>query len=74
MWVTGASRATFDIRDAEACRRHAAGVSAIVHCAAVVGPARSRIDPLLTLAVNVNGTAHLLVVADDRWWVVGVYD
>ena len=60
MWVDGASRATFDIRDAEACRQYADGARAIIHCAAVVGPARSRIDPQVTLGVNVNGTANLL--------------
>ena len=63
MWVEGAGRATFDVRDADACRRHAEGVRAIVHCAAVVGPARSRVDPQVTLAVNVNGTANLLEAA-----------
>jgi nucleoside-diphosphate-sugar epimerase len=63
MWVKGAGRATFDIRDAGACRRHAEGVKAIIHCAAVVGPARSRIDPQVTLGVNVAGTANLLEAA-----------
>jgi nucleoside-diphosphate-sugar epimerase len=63
MWVKGARRATFDIRDADACRQNAKGVQAIIHCAAVVGPARSRIDPQVTLAVNVNGTANLLEAA-----------
>jgi nucleoside-diphosphate-sugar epimerase len=62
-WVIGGERVTFDIRDAAACRSHATGFDAIVHCAAVVGPARSRIDPLVTLAVNVEGTANLLEAA-----------
>jgi len=63
MWVEGPARLTFDIRDAHACIRHAEGASAIVHCAAVVGPIRARIDPQVTLAVNVNGTANLLEAA-----------
>ena len=63
IWVEGPSRVTFDIRDAEACLRHAEGAAAIVHCAAVVGPIRARIDPQVTLAVNVNGTANLLEAA-----------
>ena len=63
MWVAGAERATFDIRDAGACERHVQGVGAVIHCAAVVGPARSRTDPRLTLTVNVGGTANLLEAA-----------
>lgn len=63
MWVEGASRLTFDIRNADACLRHAEGAAAIVHCAAVVGPVRARTDPQVTLAVNVNGTANLLEAA-----------
>lgn len=62
-WVEGTDRVTFDIRDAAACGEHVAGVDAVVHCAAVVGPARSRIDPLVTLSVNVGGTANLLQAA-----------
>lgn len=62
-WVRGAERATFDIRDKSACRDNARGVAAIIHCAAVVGPARARADPLLTLDVNVAGTANLLQAA-----------
>lgn len=63
MWVKGAARVTFDIRDVTACRQHADGVTAIVHCAAVVGPTQSRLDPQVTLSVNVNGTANLLEAA-----------
>jgi protein ImuB len=33
------------------------------------GGTRARVQVLCD-----DGTAHLLVVADDRWWVVGVYD
>ncbi|MGL4443997.1 MAG: NAD-dependent epimerase/dehydratase family protein [Alsobacter sp.] len=70
-WTPGRNRAaaaetvTFDIRDAGACRAHAAGVRAVVHCAAVVGPVRARVDPLATLAVNVTGTANLLQAAHE---------
>lgn len=63
LWANDAGRVTFDIRDVEACRTHAAGCAAIIHCAAVVGPIRARTDPQLTLAVNVNGTANLLEAA-----------
>ncbi len=63
LWAEGDERVSFDIRDAQACREHVRGVDAIVHCAAVVGPARSRVDPQQTLAVNVNGTANLLEAA-----------
>lgn len=63
MWVNGAARTTFDIRDAAACTEQSLGMQAIVHCAAVVGPTRSRLDPQVTLAVNVNGTANLLEAA-----------
>jgi len=63
MWVRGAERASFDIRDKQACLEHARDCAAIVHCAAVVGPARSRRDPSFTLDVNVTGTANLLEAA-----------
>lgn len=63
LWSPGGERVTFDIRDPQACLAHARGVDAIVHCAAVVGPARARVDALQTLAVNVNGTANLLEAA-----------
>lgn len=63
MWIDGVERVSFDIRDKAACIDHAADVVAIVHCAAVVGPARSRVDPLFTLDVNVTGTANLLEAA-----------
>ena len=54
---------TFDIRDVAACMEHARGVNAVVHCAAVVGPSAALADPLVTLAVNVTGTANLLEAA-----------
>ena len=65
MWFKEASRAVFDVRDAEACREAASGAAAVIHCAAVVGPQRARTDPQLTLAVNVNGTANLLEAVHD---------
>ena len=60
IWIKGAEQVSFDIRDKSACMRHAGGVDAVIHCAAVVGPARSRVDPSITLDVNVTGTANLL--------------
>lgn len=70
-WPAGRDRAppgervTFDICDPAACRAQARGVRAVVHCAAVVGPQRARVDPLATLAVNVGGTANLLEAASE---------
>ncbi len=63
LWAEGDERVAFDVRDLQACREHAHDVAAIIHCAGVVGPARSRVDPLQTLAVNVTGTANLLDAA-----------
>lgn len=63
LWVEGARMSTFDIRDASACLAHADGATAIIHCAAVVGPVRARLDPKVTLSVNVDGTANLLEAA-----------
>lgn len=63
LWAKETARLTFDVRDAEACLKHTVGCTAVVHCAAVVGPVRARTDPQLTLAVNVNGTANLLEAA-----------
>jgi UDP-glucuronate 4-epimerase len=55
--------ARFDVRDADAGARLAAQCSAIVHCAALVGPSRCRETPLLAVAVNVQGTGNLLELA-----------
>jgi len=66
LWAPGDEQASFDVRDIDACREHARGVEAIIHCAAVVGPARARVDALATLAVNVTGTANLLEAAQER--------
>lgn len=62
-WAPADEHLSFDIRDADACREHVQGASAVIHCAAVVGPQRARVDPLATLAVNVTGTANLLEAA-----------
>lgn len=60
LWASPDETATFDIRDRAAGREAMRGVEAVIHCAAVVGPARSRVDPLVTLDVNVTATAALL--------------
>ncbi|MCR6670749.1 NAD(P)-dependent oxidoreductase [Devosia ginsengisoli] len=65
IWIKGAEQVGFDIRDRQACRRYAEGALAIIHCAAVVGPIRSRVDPSITLDVNVVGTANLLEAARE---------
>jgi len=63
LWSQGDEQVSFDVRDPSACSQHLQGVTAVIHCAGIVGPARSRVDPLQTLAVNVNGTANLLQAA-----------
>jgi nucleoside-diphosphate-sugar epimerase len=63
LWASGDEHVTFDVRDLAACLEHTRGVTAVVHCAGIVGPVPSRVDPLQTLAVNVNGTANLLQAA-----------
>jgi len=63
VWIGGVDRLSFDVRDRDACLAAAEGTTAVIHCAAVVGPVRARVDPLLTLDINVNGTAHLLEAA-----------
>ena len=47
VWISGVERISFDVRDRAACMAAAEGTTAVIHCAAVVGPARSRIDPLI---------------------------
>lgn len=63
MWIEGPDRLSFDMRDRAACRDAVAGIRAVIHCAAVVGPARARADALVTFDVNVGGTAALLEAA-----------
>jgi nucleoside-diphosphate-sugar epimerase len=60
VWCPGDEQVTFDVRDPVACRTALEGAAAVIHCAAVVGPERARRDALLTLDVNVRGTANLL--------------
>ena len=62
-WAGAAERITFDIRDADACLAACDGISAVVHCAAVVGPAPAKADPRSALDINVTGTANLLAAA-----------
>ncbi|MCL4188690.1 MAG: NAD(P)-dependent oxidoreductase [Rhodobacteraceae bacterium] len=62
-WAPAAERIAFDVRDGAACRTAAAGVRAVIHCAAVVGPAAARADAAAALAVNVTGTANMLEAA-----------
>jgi nucleoside-diphosphate-sugar epimerase len=49
-----------DLRDAQARRRALAGVSSVVHLAAIVGDPACAHDPALSDAVNVQGT-HALI-------------
>lgn len=60
IWVSGCETATFDVRDVAACAEAVKGVDAVIHCAAVVGPARAKASARITLDVNVVGTANLL--------------
>jgi len=59
-WAPADEWIAFDIRDDAACTAACVGVSAVVHCAAVVGPTPARADPRTALDVNVTGTANLL--------------
>jgi nucleoside-diphosphate-sugar epimerase len=54
-----------DIRDLDACRRACAGVTFVLHLAALGSVPRSMHDPAVSLAVNVTGTANLLAAARD---------
>lgn len=60
VWVNKVEQITFDLRDRSAAAAHVARADAVIHCAAVVGLHRARLDPLVTLDVNVGGTAGLL--------------
>lgn len=52
-------RVAGDVRDAAAVRAAAAGCDAIVHLARLVGDPACALDPGLTRAINVDGTAHV---------------
>jgi len=54
-----------DIRDPEACREAADGVSYVFHQAALGSVPRSLEDPGTTIDVNVGGTARVLAAARD---------
>jgi nucleoside-diphosphate-sugar epimerase len=60
VWISDVERVTFDLRDTHAAAEHADGTDAVIHCGAVVGLHRARIDAMITLDVNVGGTAGLL--------------
>ncbi len=52
-----------DVRDADAVRRAAEGCDGVVHLARLVGDPACALDPVLTRAVNVEGTRHVLAAA-----------
>lgn len=54
-----------DLRDPEVCRRACAGVSTVLHVAAMPSVPKSVADPVASHDHNVNGTFHLLVAARD---------
>jgi len=54
-----------DLRDLDTVRRAVAGTTWVFHQAALPSVARSVEDPLLTDAVNVQGTLHVLLAARD---------
>ena len=56
---------TADIRDRCAMRAAATGCEAIVHLARLVGDPACALDPKLTRAINVDGTATVAAVAVD---------
>ncbi len=59
----GVEVVTGDVTDAEDVRHGAAGTSAAVHCAALLGGASQHMDQFQ--AVNVDGTRHVLDVAEQ---------
>jgi len=61
--VPGGRFVEADIRDRAAVRDAVAGVDAIVHCAAIVGPKPANADPALATEVNVTGTLAVLEAA-----------
>lgn len=54
-----------DIRDIETCRTAAEGVKCVLHQAALPSVPRSIEDPLLTNAINIQGTLNLLLASRD---------
>ena len=54
-----------DLRDLDACRRACDGVEIVFHQGALGSVPRSMKDPATSVAVNVSGTANLLMAARD---------
>ena len=54
-----------DIRDLEAIRPQFSGADYVIHAAALPSVPRSIADPLITNAVNIDGTLNVLVAARD---------
>jgi nucleoside-diphosphate-sugar epimerase len=55
-----------DVRDRETCLRACEGVAVVFHQAALPSVPRSIADPLLSHAVNADGTLQMLVAARDQ--------
>lgn len=66
--VAGAEFRVADLLDDTALSQAVDGCEAVIHCAALVGPAAGRADPLRAVDVNVRGTALLL----DRARAAGI--
>jgi len=64
--IAGSDFIEGDIRDEDALARAMDGCDAAIHCAAIVGPAAGKADPLRAVDVNVKGTAKLLEAARKR--------
>ncbi len=52
-----------DVRDRVALAEAAAGATHLIHCAALVGPAPAKADPVRAVEVNVGGTSNMLELA-----------
>ena len=55
-----------DIRDIEICQKACAGMSYVIHQAALGSVPRSINDPITTNEVNINGFLNMLVAARDQ--------
>jgi nucleoside-diphosphate-sugar epimerase len=65
-WVPGAAEfVEGDIRDIDACHRAAAGMDAVLHCAAMSrsGPSQEHLD--VCTQSNIAGTQNMLLAARD---------
>jgi len=54
-----------DVRDADSMRAATRGVDAVVHLARLVGDPACALDPALTRAINVDGTARVAAAAAE---------